>query len=132
MARQTTAQIFRDTATEEQWKQLVADANATTPIGKDIQDKYGFSWAAISDDAAEKGYYEKKRRASSSAVGTSEPRIFIVDDIGPNKGKPKTRSVQLDPDVLERLKKLEDSKMQYTHAAILNQLLKDALALYGY
>ncbi len=52
MARNTVTQQFRDTATEEQWKELVADHD--TLSDEEFKNKYGFSWSSIRNDAADK------------------------------------------------------------------------------
>lgn len=41
-------------------------------------------------------------------------------------------SIQLEKSVYDRLKALEGRKRQYTHTAVLNQLIKDGLSKYGY
>lgn len=130
MARNTKVQQFRDTATETEWKKLVEQAEATRPIGKDIHKLYEFSWNSIMKDAAERGYYEMRRKASSEAR-LEISHTFMVDDLS-EKTDIISRSVQLDKSIYDRLKTLEATKRQYTHKAILNQLLSDALKLYGY
>ena len=60
-----------------------------------------------------------------------KPEMFVVKDM-PVNVKKVNRSVQLDRDIYDRLKKLEQEKGQYTHSSILNQLLDDALVMYGY
>ena len=132
MPKNTKVQQFRNDATEENWKDLVADAVATVPIGKDIQQKYGFSWSAIMNDAAERGYYEMRRKASAEYARSEDAHVFIVDDLPEEAEEVISRSVQLDKNIYDRLKSLETAKRQYTHRAILNQLLSDALKIYGY
>jgi hypothetical protein len=132
MPKKTKVQKFRDAATEESWKSLVADATATVPVGKDIQEKYGFSWSAIVKDAAKRGYYEMRRKVSSEDTKLDDSRNFVVDDLPEETPDVISRSVQLDKEIYDRLKVLENTKRQYTHKAILNQLLSDALKLYGY
>ena len=132
MAKNTTAQQFRDTATDEQWKQLVADHEALSK--EDFESKYHFSWSAVMNDAAKKGYYQKKRIHSSPTPlykkedGTD---IFIVA-AHPADIKKISRSVQLNEDIYVRLQAIENDNGQYTHSSILNQLLDDALKIYGY
>lgn len=131
MARNTVAQQFRDTATDEQWKELVADH--TTLSKEEFEAKYNFSWNAVMNDAANKGFYEKRERATTTAPLRKDDgtRIFFVDDI-PADTKSVSRSVQLNEDIVARLQKLEADKSQYTKKSILNQLLSDALSEYGY
>lgn len=49
MARQTRAQQFRESATEEDWKAAVEDHKLLS--SQEYKDKYGFTWSAIVDDA---------------------------------------------------------------------------------
>ena len=130
--RQTPTQKFRDNATAEEWQDLVDLAMSTSPIGKLVQEKYGFSWNSISTDAADKGYYKMKKRASTSSNAPSAAApSFGIDDITEDR-ESVSRSVQIYTDIMERLKNLENSKRQYTHKDILNQLLDEALKKYGY
>ncbi len=86
------------------------------------------------NDAAEKGYYEKKRRYTSSNFiqrHSKESEVFyVIAQSTPIKKI--SRSVQLSEDIYKRLILLENDNAQYTHASILNQLLNDALKKYGY
>jgi hypothetical protein len=140
MAKNTKVQQFRNSATEEEWKELVKNATSTVPVGKDIQKEYKFSWSAIMNDAADRGYYEKRVRSippssedsKSEDTKSEDAHNFIVDDLPEKKENVISRSVQLDKNIYDRLKVLETAKRQYTHKAILNQLLSDALKLYGY
>lgn len=129
--RQTPTQKFRDNATAEEWQDLVDLAMSTSPIGKLVQEKYGFSWNSISTDAADKGYYQMKKRRSTSTGSSADNPVFRIDDITEDREN-ISRSVQIYTDIIEWLKNLENSKQQYTHKAILNQLLDEALEKYGY
>lgn len=129
--RQTPTQKFRDNATAEEWQDLVDLAMSTSPIGKLVQEKYGFSWNSISTDAADKGYYQMKKRRSTSTGSSADNPVIRIDDITEDR-ESISRSVQIYTDIIERLKDLENSKRQYTHKAILNQLLDEALEKYGY
>ena len=134
MARNTVVQRFRETASEDQWKELVKDALATTPAGSDIPGKYGFSWSAIVNDAISRGYYEKQRNKATiaSADNTMQKRKeFTVHD-SIVESEVISRSVQINKELIERLHTLEQSKKKYTKRAVLNQLLSDALDMYGY
>lgn len=96
--------------------------------------RYGFTWSAIVDDAVEKGLYTKQRSGGQIIAENhmaKKPEMFVVKDM-PVNVKKVNRSVQLDRDIYDRLKKLEQEKGQYTHSSILNQLLDDALVMYGY
>lgn len=131
MARNTIVQQFRDGATEEQWKELVSDHSDLPKEA--FEEKYNFSWNAIMNDAAEKGFYEKRKKTTTTIPikMASNKKIFIVDDI-PANTQTISRSVQINEDILLRLQKLENDKTQYTKKSILNQLLSDALSQYGY
>ena len=132
MARNTVTEQFRQSATEEQWKQLVSDHDTLTK--EQFEEKYHFSWSSIMNDATEKGYYEKKRKYSAPTLVQRNPdgsKAFYVAD-RPADRKKISRSVQLDEDIYARLQALERDKGQYTHSSILNQLLDDALKKYGY
>lgn len=132
MARNTSVQQFRNTATPESWKQVVEDHENLSK--EDFEAKYRFTWGGIMNDAAERGYYEKKRLYSSTAkpqLKADKTDVFIVA-AQPADVKKVSRSVQLHADIYERLQILEHDNGQYTHAAILNQLLDDALKKYGY
>lgn len=134
MARNTVVQRFRETATEEQWKELVKNSLATTPVGSDIPEKYGFSWSAIVNDAIARGYYEKRRNkatlASTDNTILKRKEFTVHDSIV--EAEVISRSVQINKDLMERLHTLEQSKKKYTKRAVLNQLLSDALDMYGY
>ena len=132
MARNTVTEQFRQSATEDQWRELVSDHDTLSK--EQFEEKYHFSWSSIMNDAAEKGYYEKKRQRHSSALPQRNPdgsETFYVAD-RPADRKKVSRSVQLDEDIYTRLQALERDKGQYTHSSILNQLLDDALKKYGY
>lgn len=124
--KSTAAQRFRDSATEENWKEAVKDHDTLSPI--EFKEKYGCTWSAIQNDAAELGYYQKKRVRIKSS---SRVQAFIIPDQAGDVKK-IARSVQLDEAVYERLKQLEREKGQYTHSSILNHLLEEALSIYGY
>ena len=132
MARNTVTQQFRQSATEEQWKQLVADHDSLSK--EEFENKYKFSWSSIMNDAAEKGYYEKKRTHHSPILTQRKAdgsAVFFVS-AQPADIKKVSRSVQLNEDIYNRLQSLEHDNGQYTHSSILNQLLDDALKKYGY
>ena len=122
--KRTKVQIFRDTATDEQWKDMVACAISDNPIG--------FSWSVIRADAVERGYYEPKRRPSpTSNSDTAITPTFQIEDIT-DEPECISRSIQIYTDISDRLNALCNSKQQYTKKAILNQLLNEALEKYGY
>lgn len=131
--RNTVTQQFRDTAAEDDWRQMVTDHDELSK--EEFEGKYRFSWASIMPDAVEKGYYERKRKASPAPApttfSTENSAAFFVAPV-PAWQKKISRSVQLSEDIYSRLQSLEDANSQYTHASILNQLLDEALRKYGY
>ena len=131
--KQTKVQIFRNTANDEQWKEIVACAISDNPIGASLPDTYGFSWSAIRNDAIERGYYQPKRRPSSTTSNPVQDTIpvFRIDDITEDP-ECISRSIQIYTDISDRLNALCNSKQQYTKKAILNQLLDEALRKYGF
>ncbi len=66
MARNPVTEQFRQSATKEQWRELVSNHDALTK--ERLEEKYRFSWSSIMNDTAEKGYYEKKRKNYSSIL----------------------------------------------------------------
>jgi DNA-binding CsgD family transcriptional regulator len=56
---------------------------------------------------------------------------FYVEDMT-DEFQEMDGSIQLEKSVYDRLKALEGRKRQYTHTAVLNQLIKDGLSKYGY
>ncbi len=130
MPRNTVTQQFRITATEEQWKQLVADHDSLSD--EEFKNKYGFSWSSIMNDAADKGYYQKKRKYNSPMKKISNGAETFFVKAQPSDIKKISRSVQLNEDIYNRLQSIEHDNGQYTHSSILNQLLDDALKKYGY
>jgi len=112
MARQTRAQQFRESATEEDWKIAVEDHNMLS--SQEYKDKYGFTWSAIVYDAVEKGLYTKQRSGGQIIAENhmaKKPEMFVVKDM-PVNVKKVNRSVQLERDIYDRLKKLEQEKGQ--------------------
>lgn len=131
--RQTIAQTFRNTATEETWKEVAEDHKVLSK--EQFREKYKFTWEAVVNDVAARGLYVKqsRNRRSDTVANTINDGlpIFLVKDVREDIKK-ISRSVQIDEPIYERLKALEHDKGQYTHSAILNQLLDDALLKYGY
>lgn len=118
--RQTVAQIFRDTATDEQWKEMVSEHDLLS--NDEFKDKYGFTWSAVMKDAVDKGLYTKKKnvggQASKNEAGDNRcRRDFIVDDI-PKGIKKKQRSIELYEDIATRL-----NFIQFIYSFIVSQRL---------
>lgn len=133
MRRHTVTQQFRDSATDEDWRQIVADHDELSK--EEFHEKYHFSWNSIMDDAVGKGYYERKRKASPAPDPTTlspeNPAHFFVSPV-PAGQKKIARSVQLYDSIYTRLQTLENENSQYTRTSILNELLDEALRKYGY
>lgn len=131
--RQTVTQTFRDRATNEDWEKVLEDHKKMSDT--DFKAEYGFTFSAVVDDLAAMGLYTKqvrvKKTVSDQIISENGFPLFFVKDVSADIKK-ISRSVQLDEPIYIRLKKLEDAKGQYTHSAILNQLLDDALSKYGY
>ena len=132
--KQTKVQKFREKATDEQWKEMVADHEKLS--NDEFKAKYEFTWGAIMNDAVARGFYTKKKNVGdqasrSKSYDNKSRKDFIVDDI-PKGTKKKQRSIELYEDIAARLNNLRDDKCQYTFASILNQLLDEALKKYGY
>ena len=144
MIRMTKIQNFIKNATEEDWQRLAEHVN-NAPRKKDSLPApelgFDFSYTGIVTELERRGLITLKHKPSRSTTPTSVSTIketpvaeyppFIIDDIR-LEIKKISRSVQLDEDVSTRLHTLEDNKRQYTHSAILNQLLRDGLSKYGY
>ena len=109
----------------------MADHSAMDPIS--FKEKYKFSWQSIAEKAAEKGFYTKKRRSTKNKSQSTTANLsgFSVSDFSSDE-KMISRSVQLRPEVYERLKLFEKDKHQYTKTAILNELIDESLNKYGY
>ena len=110
MPRNTVTEQFRQSATEDQWRRLVSDHDMLSK--EQFVEKYHFSWSSIMNDAADKGYYEKKRQRHSSSLplrNQNGSEAFYVAD-RPADRKKVFRSVQLDEDIYARLQALEREK----------------------
>lgn len=94
--------------------------------------KYGFVRGTCAPFLESRGKITRKHRSQQTNYADNGPRAFIVDDITSKPGEPVTRTIEIKKTVDDRLRKLEDSKRQYTHRAILEQLLNDILDWYGY
>lgn len=136
MARQTKTQIFIETATEEQWQKL-ADLIKAAPKKAEAlpTEEFPFSYSSISPELEKRGLLERRKRTVlTTPLSQKNPdgsqQFYVADS--PADRKKISRSVQLYEDIYTRLQSLENTKNQYTHCSILNQLLDDALKMYGY
>ena len=131
MSKNTRVQQFRNSATDEEWMAAVADHDALT--AEEFKTKYGFSWSAILNDAANKGFYQKKRNPSSTLPHFQEPKVVAFTIPAQTEDIEKvSRSVQLSKQTYDRLQRLKNDNRQYTLFAVLNQILDDGLKKYGY
>lgn len=136
MAKQTEVQKFRDTATEQDWKDLADLVNDASSRTKALPtERFPFSYNAVAPDLEERGLITRtKRDSSEKSVDLTTPdgnKMFLITNFKADTTK-ISRSVQINEDILERLKNLENDNGQYTHSSVLNQILDDGLKIYGY
>lgn len=149
MKRQTKLQAFIDTATPEDWNRLSAHIKAAPTKRESLPAPelgFEFSYSGIAPLLEERGLLERNHQksrimstedihdthvpaAAAKTVDMGFPPFIIAGDAPAEKVK---RSVQLDRDVSDRLFKLESSCWQYTHSAVLNQIIRDGLSKYGF
>lgn len=65
-------------------------------------------------------------------MNTSIKEFAITSKRGQEKQEPASRSVILNRDIQDRIDNLAKDNWQYSKRAIVDQLLSDALAMYGY
>lgn len=140
--RKTKLQQYLTTATDDDLQQL-ADYIHTAANRKLClpcpERGWDFSYSAIAPELEHRGLLSRTHRSerittfvqAEVPIPDSGLPPFVVEDICTGTEK-VSRSVLLDQDVYDRIKALESGKKQYTHTAILNQLIKDGLAKYGY
>lgn len=125
MGNNTKLNEFRNSATDEQKKQIVEDNENLSK--EDFKEKYGFTFSAIMNELVEEGFYEKKRMVMKKETGTN---IFTLDPSIVGRLKRKTISISEDIDI--RLKKLEEDNPLARTKYICNQIIADGLEKYGY
>ncbi len=145
MKRQTKVQTFINTATPEEWNKLSAHIKASPKKRESLPAPelgFDFSYSAIAPELEHRGLLE--RRHKSSADTPPDSSYASTPDVDSRKDFPSftvtgcaptekiSRSVQLDKDVSDRLHDLENACWQYTHSAVLNQIIRDGLSKYGY
>lgn len=121
---------------------------------EEFKEKYGFSRESARSDAAArkdadgKPIYVMKTRTRKSSItntsstsntetvsDTSVKKTFIVSFSGgeePSFDPKKTTSYQIYDDIKKRLENMYNANWQYSHRVIINQLLDDALKMYGF
>lgn len=135
MGRNKKLEIFRSSATPDQWRGLVQDHDDLA--SEKFYKKYGFSWSGIYPDAVSRGYYvpvRTKRSKDSDSVNektekADHPFAIASEDI------PEThiaRSVRIGEGIAARLAELEAANRQYQKSAILNRILDAGLKFYGF
>ena len=126
---------FINTATEEDWKKLAALVNSAPNKSKALPTaEYEFSYSAISKHLEDKGLLVRAKRKSSANSNKKEenekPCVFIITKS--RDDKVIGRSLQLFQGTYERFKQFENDHKMYRQRDIVNQLLDDGLAKYGY
>lgn len=121
-------QEFRAKATDTDKQALFEYVQSLTKkVDGFPNDIYNFSYSSASRYLTDEGYLTGKPKGNSDKrsitefiIHTPEPKEFI------------SRSVTLQTDIIERLDKLADDNWQYSKKAVINKLLDEALARYGY
>lgn len=120
----------------------------------EFKEKYGFGRESARADAAARKdidgnpiYVMRTRTRKSSATNTSSTNetetdsatstknIFTVSFTGgeePSFDPKKTTSYQIYDEIKKRLENMYTANWQYSHRVIINQLLDDALRMYGF
>ena len=121
-------QDFRSRATEDDMKELERFINAQ-PKKADAfpNETYGFSYSSASQCLRSHGYLGGRREAA--AQETKIPEFIIRSG---EKKEFTSRSFSVQTDILARIDRLADDNWQYSKKAIINKLLDEALAKYGY
>lgn len=123
----SSIQDFRDRATDQDRVDLEAFILAQPKkVEAFPNDTYGFSYSSAANYLREKGYLGGKKEKSEK----EETPEFIIR--GGERKEFVSRSFSMQKDILDRLDKLSQENWQYSKKAILNKLLDEALAKYGY
>lgn len=124
----TSIQDFRDRATEQDLSDLEDFINAQTQKTRAFPNElYGFSYSSAVKFLKENGRLGGMKK--------KEPEENIVPEFiihGGQKKECTPRTLSIRTDILERIDRLADDNWQYTKKAIINELLDEALVLYGY
>ena len=124
----SSIQDFRSRATEDDMKELEAFINAQPKKSEAFpNEKYNFSYSSASQYLRSQGYLGGRNEAAAQETETPE---FII-----RSGERRdfvNRSFSVRTDILGRIDKLANDNWQYSKKAIINKLLDEALAKYGY
>lgn len=124
----SSIQDFRSRATEDDMKALEAFIIAQPKKAEAFPNEtYGFSYSSASQYLRDQGYLGGRRETSPQEKEIPE---FII-----RSGEKKdftNRSFSIQTDILARIDKLADDNWQYSKKAVINKLLDEALAKYGY
>ena len=117
---------FRTNATEQDMKDLEAFIKQQSKKTEAFPNEtYKFSYTSASKFLREHGYLGSKEHTSDAK------KSFNVNSIDRNQTSIQ-RSFTLREDILKRVDRLSDDHPQFTKKSVINQLLSDALNLYGY
>ena len=124
----SSIQDFRSRATEDDMKELEAFINAQPKKSEAFPNEiYNFSYSSASQYLRSQGYLGGRHEAAAQETETPE---FII-----RSGERRdfvNRSFSVRTDILGRIDKLANDNWQYSKKAIINKLLDEALAKYGY
>ena len=123
----SSIQDFRSRATENDLKELEDFINAQ-PKKADAfpNETYSFSYSSAANELRKHGYLGGER---GQAPADEIPEFIIRP--GEKKGY-TSRSFSVQADILARIDKLAGDNWQYSRKAVINKLLDEALAKYGY
>lgn len=138
MSKNAEVQKFVAEATQQDWQDLAALINSAKYRSKVLptaDGRFNFTYGAIAPYLEERGLITRTKRKNpeeNEELKDQEGRkMFLVLNYKSDATK-TSRSVQIDDAIYTRLTALWNNNGQYTHAAVLNQLLDDALKIYGY
>ena len=118
---------FRANATEEDMRELEAYILSQRNRAKAFpNENYAFSYSAAAAFLRKQGYLGGLQQEQSS----DEAPEFIIR--AGEKTEFISRSFSVQADILARIDKLASDNWQYSKKAIVNKLLDEALAKYGY
>ena len=107
---------------------------------KEFMDHYGFGYPALKarikkrDAKAEPRIDIPKlnRRVRKSDSSSKKPKVYPEFRVRKEKVDKVSRSVQIDKDIYERLKRLEAQESNSYRSAVLNKVLDEGLKKYGF
>lgn len=118
---------FRTNATEQDMKDLEAFIKQQSKKTEAFPNEtYKFSYTSASKILREHGYL-----GGANTKISDMKKSFSIHSIDRNQSFIQ-RSFTLREDILKRVDRLSDDHPQFTKKSVINQLLSDALSLYGY